>query len=259
MAQDQTLIAVRERSYLELLDIALLVVRHRPRSLAVAAMAGIAPFAALNFWLLSDPDVPRMAWPLLLFFESPWATAPLTLILGGLMFGQEPGAGTIARRLAVSTPSLILAHVLVRGLLLLTVVFALLVPARFWFASEVILLEQVRGFHALGRCLDLSRARSGEFFGRWVGMIVLGLTFAVCFWVGTGAGISALFAAELTWDRPVLADFGGIRFQFGVWLAIAFFAVARFFVYIDQRIRSEGWELRLRLNAAARELERERR
>jgi hypothetical protein len=258
MIQHQTLVEIRERSFLDLLDLSLMVVRSRPRTLAVAAAGGIAPFAALNMWLLSDPDVPRMIWPLLLFFEAPWATAPLTLVLGGLMFGQGPGPGAIARRLAAFTPSLILAHVLVRGLLLSTVVFAAIVPARFWFASEVILLEQVGGFRALGRCLQLSRDRSGESLGRWVGMVIFGVIFAFCFWVGTGAGTSAVLSNEITWDRPALADFGGLRFQLGVWLAIAFFAVARFLIYIDQRIRSEGWELRLRLKAAAIELERGR-
>ena len=54
----------------------------------LAAAAGITPFAVLNVWLLSDPDFPRLLWPLLLVFEAPWATAPLTVVLGGLMFGR---------------------------------------------------------------------------------------------------------------------------------------------------------------------------
>ena len=105
------------------------------------------------------------------------------------------------------------------------------------------------------RCLRLTRDRSGEFFTQWTGQLAFGLLFAACFWVGTGAGASALVSSELTWDRPALADFSGLRFQLGVWVAIAFFAVARFLIYIDQRIRTEGWELRLRLKAVGRELE----
>ena len=53
----------------------------------------------------------------------------------------------------------------------------------------------------------------------------------------------------------MLADTSGLRFQVGVWIAIAFFAVGRFLIYIDERIRGEGWEIRLRLQAAIRELE----
>ncbi len=55
---DRTLVQIRERSYLEVLDLALVVVRHRPLTLGLAALAGIAPFAAWNVWLLSDPEVP---------------------------------------------------------------------------------------------------------------------------------------------------------------------------------------------------------
>ena len=58
MANDRTLVQIRERSYLDLLDLALLVVRQRPRTLGLAAAAGIAPFAALNYWILSNPDTP---------------------------------------------------------------------------------------------------------------------------------------------------------------------------------------------------------
>ena len=58
MTYDRTLIVIRERSFLDLLDLALLVVRDRPVALGLTALAGIAPFAALNIWLLSDPDFP---------------------------------------------------------------------------------------------------------------------------------------------------------------------------------------------------------
>ena len=58
---------------------------------------------------------------------------------------------------------------------------------------------------------------------QWLGQLVFGLVFAVCFWMGTGAGISALIKSELTWYRPFLTDLGGLRFQLGVWIAIAFF------------------------------------
>src|SRR3954464_3486229 len=143
MAQHPTLIEIRERSYLDLLDLALLVVRSRPHTLAVAAAAGIVPFALLNVWLLSDPDFPRLAWPLLLFFEAPWATAPLTAVLGGLMFGQAPGPGAILGRILLASPRLIFVQVILRGLLAGTVVLGWIIPARFWFANEVILLERV--------------------------------------------------------------------------------------------------------------------
>jgi len=255
MANDRTLVQIRERSYLDLFDLALLVVRRRPRTLGLAAAAGIAPFAALNYWLLSDPESSPVLWPALLFLEAPWATAPLTLVLGGLMFDRPPRAGVILWRLTLALPSLILVHVLLRAIMATTVLLFPLIPGQLWFANEVILLEKAPGLRALRRCWQLSGGRAGEFFLQWVGQLFFGLIFALCFWVGTGAGISALIKSELTWYRPFLTDFSGLRFQLGVWIAITFFGVARFLIYIDQRIRAEGWELRLQLQAAGRDME----
>jgi hypothetical protein len=255
MNGDPTLVRIRERSYLDLLDLALLVVRHRPRTLALIATAGIAPFATINAWLLSDPDFPRALWPALLFLEAPWATAPLTLYLGGLMFGHPPSAGSSLKRLAWSLPTLILIQLLLRGLIAMAFIIFWLLPARLWFANEVTLLEHASGFKAIGRCFQLTRDRSGEYFLQWAGQLFFGLIFALCFWLGTSAMVSALFENELTWARPVLSDASGMRFQLGVWIAIAFFTVGRFLIYIDQRIRSEGWELQVRLRAMGRELE----
>ncbi len=255
MANDRTLVLIRERSYLDLLDLALLVVRRRPHTLGLAAAAGIAPFAALNYWVLSNPEASQAIWPALLFLEAPWATLPLTLVLGGLMFDRPPRAGSILWRLSRSLPSLILVHLLLRGLLTMTVLFIPMLPGQFWFSNEVILLEKASGLGALRRCWQLSEGRTGEYFMQWVGQLLFGLAFALCFWIGTGAGLSALIRSELTWYRPFLTDSSGLRFQLGVWIAIAFFAVARFLIYIDQRIRSEGWELKLRLDAVGRDLE----
>ena len=59
----------------------------------------------------------------------------------------------------------------------------------------------------------------------------------------------------MTWEEPGWGDLYGVRFQLALWLAIAFFAVARFLTYIDHRIRKEGWEIKLRLQNVGRALE----
>jgi hypothetical protein len=254
MALDHTLVQIRERSYLDLLDLALVVVRHRPWNLALAATAGIVPFAALNSWLLHDSGS-SILWPFLLFFEAPWATAPLTIVLGRLMFDQPTSPGRVVRRLTMALPSLFFVHGLLRGLMAATLILVPLIPCRLWFASEVILLEKSRGFKTLGRSSRLCADRSGEFFVQWLGQLLFGATFAVCFWVGTHEAISVLIRSDLTWNSPDAGALQSFTFQVGVWIAIAFFAVARFLTYIDQRIRSEGWELRLRLQSVGREIE----
>lgn len=254
MAYDRTLIRIRERSFLDLMDLALLVVRRRPGALALAAAGGIAPFALFNGWISPDLEGDLSVWPVLFFFEAPWATAPLTVVLGGLMFDQSPPARAVLGRIIRASPSLFLVHFLLRGLLGITFILLPLIPGRFWFASEVILLERGGGLKALGRCGQLSMGRSGAFFQMALAQCLLGLVFAVCFWLGTGQVVSIVFKRSLTWEQPALTTWSGLRFQLGVWISIAFLTVARFLIYLDQRIRTEGWELRLRLQAVGREL-----
>ncbi len=255
MTYDQTLIVIRERSFLELVDLGLVVARDRPIVLSVAALAGIAPLAALNIWLLSEEAFSQVYWVLLLLVEAPWATAPLTLVLGDLMFGLRPRPGRILNGLAVALPKLVLTQLLFRGLLVFTVIGYSLVPSQYAFLSEVVLLERVGTFRSLKRASALSRGFRGELFMRWLGQIALGLTFALCFQAGVTSLGSVLVGGKLTWVQPVLSDVGGLLFQAAVWIAIAFFAIVRFLSYIDRRIRLEGWEIELRLKMVGRALE----
>ena len=89
----------------------------------------------------------------------------------------------------------------------------------------------------------------------WFGQLAFGSIFLACFEVGTGAIVSSLTTSELTWETPEVRDLVGLRTQFALWVAIAFFAVSRFLTYIDQRIRLEGWEVKIRLQAVGRAIE----
>jgi hypothetical protein len=252
MLYDRTLIQIRERSFLDLLDLSLHVIRAKPVTIGLTAVAGIAPWAALNAWLLADPNFPTIVWMPLLFMEVPWATAPLTLVLGDLMFGRTAKVPRIARTLLVRLPSLIWSQLFLRGILL---VFVIVMPSQYAFLNEVILLEERKSvFQQIRRARKLTRGCEGEFLMRWLGQLFLGTTFAVCFLMSAKTLGSTLIGNELTWYRPGMSDANGLLFQAAVWIAIAFFGVYRFFSYIDQRIRLEGWELDLRLKAVARGL-----
>jgi hypothetical protein len=255
MLYDRTLIQIRERSFLDLLDLTILVVRNRPLTLGLTALVGIAPWAALNVWLLADPEFPRFFWVALLLLETPWATAPLCLVLADQMFGTRLRLGRMARTMLVCLPALILAQVVVRGLLLSVVVAYPVMPAQYAFLDEVILLERVGLLKAFRRSRTISQGVEGDLFLRWLGQIFLGTAFALCFWMCTETLIGALAGNDLTWYRPGLVDLGGLLFQSAVWIAIAFFGVFRFLSYIDRRIRLEGWELELRLKDVGRSLE----
>jgi hypothetical protein len=255
MLYDRTLIQIRERPFLELLDLTLLVVRARPVTLGLTSLVGIAPFAALNAWLLSDPEFPRAVWLMLLVLETPWATAPLVLVMGDLMFGARLRLGRMAKTLLVSLPALVISQVLVRGLLLMVVVTYPVMPAQYAFLDEIILLERVGLWRAFRRSRAISLGVEGELFLRWLGQLFFGTAFVSCFWMSARTIIGALVGSKLTWYEPGLSDLNGLLYQSAIWLAIAFFGIYRFLAYIDRRIRLEGWELELRLKDVGRALE----
>jgi hypothetical protein len=259
LAFDRTLVQIRERSFLDVLDLALVVVRRWPVTLGLTALAGVAPFAVLNSWLLADPEF-LFGWIFpLLALEAPWATAPSTVVLGGLMFGERPSAGRVAAILVRSFPTLFLYHCLLRSVLLITFVAYVLVPIRLGFLDEVILLERGRWWRAARRSADLSQRQGGALFGQWLAQLFTGGLFVCCFGMGAGKLARVLSGGELTWVEPPWADLRAGGYQVAAWLAIAFFGMARFFTYIDQRIRLEGWEVALRLRAVGHALEDDRR
>jgi len=255
MIYDRLLIQVRERSFLDLLDLTFQVLRERPLALSIAALAGVVPCAALNYWLESDLGSSPAFFVFLLILETPFATAPLTVVLGDLMFNVRVTPGRLGWALLTGLPSLFLTQLIMRGISLVTVVGYLLFPARLAYLDEVILLERMRGFKVLRRAGALCRGLEGEYFLSWVAQVALGMTFVLCFSTGSNTIISALFGDELTWSRPRTSGLSGLLFQAAIWIAIAYFGTFRFLSYIDRRIRLEGWELELRLKAAGRALE----
>lgn len=254
MVYDQTLVQIRERSFLEILDLALVVLRRRPVTIGLAALAGAVPFAIFNAWLTREQNLPFIGYLFLLVLETPWATAPLTIVLGGLMFGERRPVGRVLKTMMQSFVSMVLFQFFLRGFLLVTVVLAPFVPVRMSFLNEVILLERGRWRNALRRSATLCEPRGGDLFGQALAQFFFGTLFVLAFWAGSGALMKALFSSELTWE-PTWNDLVGPRFHFAIWVAIEFFGIARFFNYIDQRIRLEGWEVELRLRSVGRALE----
>lgn len=254
MAIERTLVLIRERPLMDLLDLALVVVRRRPATLGLAALAGIAPFAAFNAWLFAAawdlaPGVPLFLW----WFEAPLATAPLTLVLGGIMFGRRPTPAKVAAGVFKAAFPLLMIHGLLRF------IPAFWAPPRLAFANEVVLLERARWWKIWRRGGDLASGRAGELFGMGVLQIVITFAFAMLSYIGSSVIVQAVLAEKLTWDSPGSSAYSGLRFQAPIWLAAAFFAVARFLTYIDQRIRLEGWEVELRLRAVGEAMEEARR
>lgn len=134
MQFDKTLIAIRERSIVDTLDLALHVCRIYAWPLLVTMGLGVIPLALLNHLLLArlvrvEPDTPvsaemignvvRFVWnmTLLIVIQAPLASAFATTYLGQAVFLEKPRIWTMVRGIAPCVPSLIWCHLLLRGVL----------------------------------------------------------------------------------------------------------------------------------------------
>ena len=270
MQLDKTRIAIRERSFADVLDLALHVLRDHAGPLAAAFCAGVAPVALFNYWLLggwvtSDvydvEDIWQFVWlnSWLTCFEVPLATAPMTLYLGQALFVERPNPAKIAKDLFASLPQLVLFQIIVRGLLTF---FVLTIPVLYlgWpYLTEIILLERnpwrkrsPQGTSTLTRSGNMHARNRGELFSRWLASAVIGLMFIVIFWRSLWS-----LAQLLTSNAEDHAAQWTVWLPVAIWLTIGYFTVVRFLSYLDLRIRTEGWEVELLLRAEAARLVRQ--
>ena len=270
MQLDKTRIAIRERSFSDILDLSLHVIRRHALALAATFTAGVLPLAILNHWLLSeylddfDPDgMPSAEYfymlMVLLIWELPLAAAPTTLYLGQALFNEQPSAAKLGKELLASLPQLILFQVVLRGVLSLA-------PITWWvlfwvwpYLNEIILLERnpwrkrgLYGSSTATRSSNMHSRNRGELFGRWLGSLLIGVGLIAAL-VAAGWFLRRQLAYEMAFDRTMYA----VYLQAAIWITLGYFAVVRFLSYLDLRIRTEGWEVELIMRAEAGRLTRQ--
>ena len=269
MQLDQQRIVVRERSYVDLLDLALRVIRAYAAPLAGLFFLGIVPAMILNFYLLHGQDVQvnesyipgqyifRMV--MLTLIEIPLATAPITLYLGHSLFMERPQAKHLVKEFIHSLPQMLLFQVVLRIPLLLLYITWILLFGAWPYMTEVILLERNPLFRrrpgqmtTIRRIGALHAGGMGELFPRWLASMAFGAALFASLWLSCLTFCGLLFN-EWEWEGPTFTFF----FPFCLWIVIGFFAVVRYLGYLDLRIRREGWEVELLMRAEGARLTRQ--
>ncbi|MDZ4783199.1 MAG: hypothetical protein SGJ19_23380 [Planctomycetia bacterium] len=272
MQFDRMRIAVRERSYLELLDLAMVVIRGHAGAWLALSLLGILPFAIFNYWLLgltelADLEYDIEAFPagyvalylLLVAWEMPLASSLVTLFFGQLMFHDQPDWGRLRSDFFNSLFQLTLIQVFCRAAMILFTVTILVLYVVWPYMNEVILLERNPIFagksHHIStfkRCTRLHEFSLGELFGRWLASLAFGGCWVVALW------------ATLRWARQIFTDqleldqySFTVLFPAALWFVVAYFNVVRYLSYLDLRIKTEGWEVELLLRAEAAKLARQ--
>ena len=292
MQFDKTRLVIRERGLLEILDLALRIIKEYSAPVFFTFVAGAVPLALLNDYLIGwmddyeFEDYPiynhmhfLLAASILVFLEAPVASIFTTMFLGRAIFYEQPSWQSMLRDSIRLFPSLVVCQGFFRGILLtlillwiiphddnwktsvhlaliLSALYAVTLRARRPYLNEVILLE---------RTPILARDASTITLGRR--MSTLHQTSAcelVGRWLGSVlfAGILSLVGVVAAWTLSWIIendfDWGPFLTRVGapvsLWSVAMFFSVVRFLGYLDCRIRNEGWQVELQLRAEAARL-----
>jgi len=216
MQLDCNQIVIRERGWLDLLDLALRVIRVYAWPLIVTLAIGVLPAMLLNAWLLAGLAEPQFdeTFPadylsymlLLVVAETPLATSLATLYLGEAVFLERPGTRNLARNFFHALPQLFLFQVLLRAVFI-PLVITWFVPFAVWpYLNEVILLErnplrrrrraQTTTFR---RSMALHGGSIGDLFARWLASMAFGVMLFSALWL-TMQCLAALLLSEPNWE-----------------------------------------------------------
>ena len=277
MQLDRTRIVIRERTFVDVLDLALHVIRTFAGPLAVAFAVGVLPAMALNSWLLADYAKSDYWWGFpftymcymlaLVIWEIPLVTAGITLYLGRWVFMDRVRPGQIARSFFGALPQLVWYQVILRALMVPLVITWSILFASWPYLGEVILLERnpMRSrkgqINTYRRMLVLHGGTFGQSFGRWLGAMAVGGMLFLSLWFSIALvrtmliGAEPWYGRESWWesDLPMYT----LYYPLVLWLVVGYFTVVRFLGYLDLRIRREGWEIELMMRAEQARLTRQ--
>jgi hypothetical protein len=124
------------------------------------------------------------------------------------------------------------------------------------FANEIVLLErnplrkQDSTTLTVGRRIRfLHRMSTGDCIARWIATAAASAALATSLLL-TGWFITGTITNHWQWGSLIVQW----MLPVALWLTAVYAAVVKFICYLDLRIRREGWEVELKVRAAAQEL-----
>lgn len=214
------------------------------------------------------------------YLQSPLAMTGVTYYLGQAVFTEEPSSQQVISHLRKHWLSLSWILGLVRGGLLclftlaytyfgyanttqtaiaISVYMLIIYLIRGFrpFAAEILLLELRPVLKDRSNPDDLLYARrsrwlhasSGDLFSVQMGLTMISFAFVAVFSLG-GLFIIGVLLGTWTWGWWMNA----IIFPIVLWMMALWGTVIRFLLYMNTRIRSEGWEIELKLRAESQRL-----
>jgi hypothetical protein len=289
---DRTGLAVRERSFFDLVDLSFMVLRIYFVPLMKATLLTVAPLWILNFLLVDhllrdavideSTKAPYIWLTLcLIVAEAPLVSLLPTMYLGRIVFMDDPTLWEVMRDGVKLAPRWIWCQIFVRGIIWVWLVvllcrtadqntmiawqFALvaamglilLIRAVRPFVNEIIVLERNRVRAKSPSDMTIGR-RSGILHGPSGGDIfgraMVSYILAILLFAALFSTFLFVFRVILNITDPFNPFILRFIYPLCLWIVAAYFTVLRFLSYLDIRIRHEGWEVELRLRAEAARL-----
>ena len=293
MHLDHTFIAIRERKFLEICDLALHVIRDHFKPLSILFLVGVMPWILFDSWvtqlLLMNSSIDQFGavygWIMILLVASQaqLGTLFITAYLGQAMFMGRPSLWkTISSTLRSLCSPYVLWKLLGTRLTIITAGLALFLliddedvwlgSAFFWipvsvgigllvralrpFASEMFLLEQTPASSSSPTVI--SYAQRSKSLHAQAGSELFGRFMTMGMLVGPLAFSSwatlVLIDVALNLQSNSEINLYAYYWILALWLVAGFAAVVKFLSYIDIRIRQEGWSVELKMRAEGQRL-----
>lgn len=254
-------VEIRPRTTGQTVAIAARLLQHRPGPLLVAGALYAAPTLALALGLLIWLELnPWWVWAITLLV-APLFSLPLTAAVGLLVFSPRVTFREMMRLSLRRTVHFALLFFALRAAALIGFA-ALVVPGLYlfrvsWFLGPIVVLEQ----SPLGTSLRRARRFAIGFHGPVLAHAantgaVLG--YATVAWAALIYFFAVSVVGQAVEAMAPLTDYVHSTHLFaliGFALALPLATLVWFFVYLDVRIRKEGWDLELAFRARAEQLE----
>jgi hypothetical protein len=239
-------VAFRDRTLADVLDLAVRFLAVHAKAYAKVALFTLGPGCVLSLLCGAYLGWTR-AWlvavPLAVFAE-----APFTILASQLVFEDSVRARDVLRASLTAAPRVLVARVI--GLLMIAAgLGCFFVPgiglaAMTLFVSETMLLERAGMMTAFGRAQRVAGNAMGD-----VVLAILVIAFVPPLAVLiTDFGGRTLLGEVLQFRPPraVWTEGGSALGTLGLFLQVPFLATARFFLYLNVRTRTEGWDIQTR-------------
>jgi hypothetical protein len=254
-------VEIRPRTTGQTVAIAARLLQHRPGPLLVAGALYVVPTLALALGLLLWLEVnPWWVWVITLLV-APLFSLPLTSAVGLLVFAPRVTfREMISMSLRRTFPFAVLFFLL-RAAALIGLA-ALVVPGLYilrisWFLGPIVLLEQSPLGTSLRRARRFAIGYHGHVLGHAVNTgAVLG--YAAVAWAALLYFVAVSLVGQAVEAIAPVAEYvhsTHLLGLIGLALALPLATLIWFFVYLDVRIRKEGWDLEIAFRARAAQLE----